>query len=83
MGVRVEAVEVGGSGSWCSGGIVWWSMNDHGVSAQHGRFVPPPNGDGSPPSVWGVFVDKTHNVILAGDVRSGLWIVKPGHLGTL
>ena len=68
--------------SWYSGGIVWWTMNDHGVSAQHGQFVPPP-GNGSPPSVWGVFIDRTHNVILASDMQSGLWIVKPDKLSTL
>ncbi|NBH03475.1 hypothetical protein [Amycolatopsis sp. SID8362] len=69
--------------SWYSGGIVWWTMNDHGVSAQRGQFVPPPNSDGSPASVWGVFIDKKHNVILGSDMTSGLWIVKPTRLDTL
>ena len=62
--------------SWYSDGIVWWTMTDHGVSTQRGQFVPPPS-NGSPPLVWGVFIDTTHHMILASDIHSGLWIVKP------
>jgi len=63
--------------SWYSDGIVWWTLADHGVAQQRGQFVPPPRSDGSPASVWGVFIDTTHNVILASDTRTGLWIAKP------
>jgi hypothetical protein len=68
--------------SWYSDGIVWWTMTEHGVSTQRGQFVPPPTSDGSSSEVWGVYVDKIHNVILASDMTNGLWIVKPNRLGT-
>jgi len=63
--------------SWYSDGIVWWTLADHGVTQQRGQFVPPPHADGSLAEVWGVFIDTTHNVILASDSNSGLWIAKP------
>jgi hypothetical protein len=66
--------------SWYSDGIVWWTMNGRGVSHQLGQFVPPA-GDQGPPLVWGVYIDSTHNLILASDILSGLWIVRPKHLG--
>jgi hypothetical protein len=59
--------------SWYSDGVVWWTMNEQGVSHQLGQFVPP----GSPPLVWGVSIDSTHDLILASDITSGLWIVRP------
>jgi len=59
--------------SWYSDGVVWWTMNDQGVSRQLGQVVPP----GSPPLVWGVFIDSAHDLILASDITSGLWIVRP------
>ncbi|HEU5161186.1 MAG TPA: hypothetical protein VFU43_29595 [Streptosporangiaceae bacterium] len=62
--------------SWYSDGIVWWTMDDHGASRQLGQFVPSATADG-PPLVWGVFIDRVHKVILASDINSGLWIVKP------
>jgi hypothetical protein len=62
--------------SWYSDGIVWWTMNAQGVSRQLGHFVPPANG-GTPPQVWGVFIDRKHGVILGSDMTTGLWIVKP------
>ncbi len=62
--------------SWYSDGIVWWTMTDKGATSQRGQFVPPPN-NGSPTEIWGVFIDTTHNVILASDITAGLWIVKP------
>jgi len=52
---------------------VWWTMNEQGVSHQLGQFVPP----GSPPLVWGVAIDSAHDLILASDITSGLWIVRP------
>jgi hypothetical protein len=66
--------------SWYSDGIVWWTMNDQGVSRQLGQFAPPPSGQ-SPPLVWGVAIDSAHDLILASDIRSGLWIVRPQGLG--
>jgi hypothetical protein len=62
--------------SWYTDGIVWWSMDDHGVSRQLGQFVPSgtPN---TPPEVWGVYIDTVHHMILASDIHNGLWIVKP------
>jgi hypothetical protein len=67
--------------SWYSDGIVWWTMDAHGVSRQRGQFVPPPNGD-TPPEVWGVAVDHAHDLVLASDLSSGLWIVRPRGLGS-
>jgi hypothetical protein len=63
--------------SWYSDGVVWWTTNDQGVTRQLGQFVPPVGADGTPPLVWGVFVDSAHDLILASDINSGLWIVKP------
>lgn len=63
--------------SWYSDGIVWWTLADRGVTQQRGQFVPPPRPDGSLASVWGVFIDSTHDLILASDTRTGLWIAKP------
>ncbi len=68
--------------SWYSDGVVWWTMNDQGVSHQLGQFVPPANGD-TPPLVWGVSIDSAHDLILASDITSGLWIVKPKGLANL
>jgi len=62
--------------SWYSDGIVWWTLNDQGVTHQLGQFVPPATST-SPPEVWGVFIDTTHHLILASDITSGLWIIKP------
>ncbi len=62
--------------SWYSDGIVWWTMDGNGASRQLGQFVPSGTAD-NPPSVWGVFIDREHKVILASDFNSGLWIVKP------
>ncbi len=66
--------------SWYSDGIVWWTMRDNGASYMKGQFVPPANQYGSP-LVWGVYPDSRHDVILASDFTSGLWIVKPVGLG--
>jgi hypothetical protein len=67
--------------SWYSDGIVWWTASKRDGMRQRGQFVPPANADGSPPLVWGVFVDSKHDVILASDTNSGLWIAKPKGLG--
>jgi hypothetical protein len=62
--------------SWYSDGIVWWTMTDKGATTQRGQFVPPPT-NGTLTEIWGVFIDTTHNLILASDITDGLWIVKP------
>ena len=58
-------------------------MDDQGVTRQLGQFTPPANADGSPPLVWGVFVDSEHDLILGSDINSGVWIAKPKGLGNL
>jgi hypothetical protein len=68
--------------SWYSDGIVWWTMDDHGVSRQLGRFIPSGTAD-VPPEVWGVYIDRVHKVILASDIHNGLWIIKPKGLAGL
>jgi hypothetical protein len=68
--------------SWYSDGVVWWTMSDQGASGQLGQFVPPANGD-TPPLVWGVAIDSRHDLILASDITSGLWIVRPQGLRDL
>lgn len=63
--------------SWYSDGIVWWTMDQNGASHQRGQFVPPASEAFGIPLVWGVYVDSVHDVILASDFGSGLWIVRP------
>jgi hypothetical protein len=63
--------------SWYSDGIVWWAMNDDGASHQRGQFVPPASEEFGMPLVWGVHIDSAHDLILASDFGSGLWIVRP------
>jgi hypothetical protein len=63
--------------SWYSDGIVWWTMDDNGSSHQLGQFVPPASETEGIPLVWGVYVDSTHDLILASDFGSGLWLVRP------
>jgi hypothetical protein len=65
--------------SWYSDGVVWWTMDEHGVSRQRGQFVPPASD--APPLVWGVFPVSGRSLVLASDIVSGLWIVKPKGLG--
>jgi hypothetical protein len=43
--------------SWYSDGVVWWTMDGHGVSRQLGQFVPS-GTPGVPPEVWGVYVTR-------------------------
>ncbi len=66
--------------SWYSDGVVWWTMADSGASYLRGQFVPPSTRF-APPLVWGVYPDARHDVILASDITSGLWIVRPVGLG--
>jgi hypothetical protein len=57
-------------------------MSGQGASRQLGQFVPPASGD-TPPLVWGVAIDSAHDLILASDITSGLWIVRPKGLANL
>jgi len=63
--------------SWYSDGIVWWTMASNGSSHQLGQFVPPASDRFGVPLVWGVYLDSSHDLILASDMGSGLWIVRP------
>jgi hypothetical protein len=63
--------------SWHSDGIVWWTMSDSGSSHQLGQFVPPASDRFGVPLVWGVYLDSGHDLVLASDMGSGLWIVRP------
>jgi hypothetical protein len=47
-----------------------------------GRFVPPARRDPrgffpSLPLVWGVHPERSGKLVLASDVNSGLWILRP------
>jgi hypothetical protein len=61
--------------SWYSDGVLWWTMNDQGVTHQIGHFVPP----GPPGSafVWGVYPLPGRGLVLASDSLTGLWVVRP------
>lgn len=72
--------------SWYSDGVVWWSVANRRNPVMKGQFVPPPTEDPSGvfppvPLVWGVFADRTRNLIYASDINSGLWILRPTGLG--
>ncbi|MDQ3885825.1 MAG: hypothetical protein M3308_02110 [Actinomycetota bacterium] len=72
--------------SWYSDGIVWWHIGSSGVTRMRGQFVPPAAPDPmgffpTIPIVWGVYPDRHANLILASDINSGLWILKPLGLG--
>ncbi len=72
--------------SWYSDGIVWWTVDNHGVTRQVAQFVPPaaPDPQGEFPTipiVWGVYPDRDSDLILASDINSGLWILEPIGLG--
>jgi hypothetical protein len=67
--------------SWYSDGIVWWTMSKRGTSHQKGQFVPPPSRAIGIPLVWGVYNFHLRNLVLASDIGSGLWIVRPKGLG--
>ncbi|MBA2640212.1 MAG: hypothetical protein H0U77_09530 [Nocardioidaceae bacterium] len=73
--------------SWYSDGVVWWSVADRRDPVKKGQFVPPPTEDPSGvfppvPLVWGVYADRTRNLIYASDLNSGLWILRPTGLGS-
>ena len=57
--------------SWYGDGVVWWTMDDFGATSQLGQFQP------AGADVWGVYPDAKHKVVLASDIGSGLWIVRP------
>ena len=72
--------------SWYSDGVVWWSVANRRDPVKKGQFVPPPTEDPSGvfppvPLVWGVYADRTRNLIYASDINSGLWILRPTGLG--
>lgn len=72
--------------SWYSDGIVWWDFNDPTDPRQQGQWVPPgaedPTGIFPPvPIVWGVYLDSQRNLVLASDINSGLWVLRPVGLG--
>ena len=62
--------------SWYSDGILWWEFSQDGTTVERGHFIPRTRG--APPAlVWGVAIDRAHDIILGSDMISGLWIVKP------
>ena len=63
--------------SWYSDGILWWTVDGPNTPRQIGQFVPP-----GFPQVWGVAVDPAHRAVLASDMNSGLWLVRPKQPGT-
>ncbi len=68
--------------SWYSDGIVWWSFADPANPRKLGQFVPPATADPqeffpTAPTVWGVAIIKKRNLLLASDINSGLWMVRP------
>ena len=63
--------------SWYSDGVVWWTMNKQGVSRMRGQFVPRASDLIGIPLVWGVYVQHSRDLVLASDLGSGLWILRP------
>ncbi len=68
--------------SWYSDGVVWWSLADPRAPRMRGQFVPPPTEDPQGvfppvPLVWGVYPDHDSGLVLASDLNSGLWILRP------
>src|SRR5438093_129728 len=61
--------------SWYSDGVVWWTMDDRGVSHQLGQFVPATRE--GPAFVWGVAPVPAQRLVLASDITTGLWFVQP------
>ncbi|MEP6477718.1 MAG: hypothetical protein ABJC60_10655 [Actinomycetota bacterium] len=77
----VHNTEAGNHGqffsSWYSDGIVWWTMDKDGVSTMRGQFVPKASDTIGIPLVWGVYVQHSRDLVLASDLGSGLWILRP------
>lgn len=74
--------------SWYSDGIVWWEFSDPSNPTMVGQWVPPaavdPTGSfPEVPIVWGVYLDRGREVVLASDINSGLWILRPNGLRDL
>jgi len=72
--------------SWYTDGIVWWDFHDPAHPTQRGQWVPPAAADPTEifpavPIVWGVYLDRQRNLVLASDINSGLWILRPIGLG--
>ena len=72
--------------SWYSDGVVWWSLADRRDPVMRGQFVPPPTEDPEGifppvPLVWGVYPDRSSDLVFASDINSGLWILRPTGLG--
>lgn len=72
--------------SWYSDGIVWWDFADPTHPVQRGAFVPPAAEDPTGtfptvPIVWGVFLDRERDLVLASDINSGLWVLRAKGLG--
>lgn len=86
----VHNTEIAGRGqavsSWYSDGIVWWDFRNPARPVRRGQFVPPAAEDEEGvfpriPLVWGVYLDRRRNLVLASDINSGLWILRPQGLG--
>ncbi len=74
--------------SWYSDGIVWWSLEHRRNPMKLGQFVPSPTEDPTGffppvPIVWGVYPDRSSDLIYASDINSGLWILRPTGLRQL
>lgn len=72
--------------AWYTDGVVWWSVGHARNPVKKGQFVPPPTEDPTGffppvPIVWGVYPDRSSNLIFASDINSGLWILRPTGLG--
>jgi hypothetical protein len=68
--------------SWYSDGIVWWSLSNLSRPTMRGQFVPPATADPhgvlpTAPLVWGVHLEHGRSLVLASDMNSGLWILRP------
>ncbi|MGH3505824.1 MAG: LVIVD repeat-containing protein, partial [Nocardioidaceae bacterium] len=68
--------------SWYSDGIVWWDFEDRRDPFLRGQWVPPAASDPTGtfptiPIVWGVYLDRHRDLVLASDINSGLWIIRP------
>ena len=57
--------------SWYGDGVVWWTMDETGSATQLGQYQPPSA------EVWGVYPDAGRDLVLASDMGSGLWIIRP------